>query len=246
MSPEVRRTDPPYAQITSAIRADITSGKLAEGDTIPSARQIAASWGVALATATRVLRSLREEGLVRAVPGIGTIVSAANGGFGGRDRFAATRESGFVYASNERAEVLSAALVEAPRAVAEALGMEPGVRVVRRERIVRRGSEVVSSSVSWLPGDLAERAPRLLDTERIREGTFAYVQNAIGVIIDHGREHSAAAAATEEQAASLGVELGSPVLVARVWFYGSDDEVIEYGESTRAPGLWSTYEFRMK
>jgi AcrR family transcriptional regulator len=41
---------------------------------VPSTRAIVDEWGVAMATATRVLTELRHEGLVRAVPGVGTVV----------------------------------------------------------------------------------------------------------------------------------------------------------------------------
>ena len=43
---------------------------------MPSAREITRRWGVAIATATRVLAALRDDGLVRAVPGVGTVVVA--------------------------------------------------------------------------------------------------------------------------------------------------------------------------
>jgi AcrR family transcriptional regulator len=65
---------PPYARIVAELRARIAGGELAAGDRIPSAREIARTRGVALATATRVLAALRQEGLVRAVTGIGTVV----------------------------------------------------------------------------------------------------------------------------------------------------------------------------
>jgi len=65
-----------YARIADAIRARISSGQLAPGDAIPSARAITREWGVALATATRALSELRDEGLVYARPGVGTVVSA--------------------------------------------------------------------------------------------------------------------------------------------------------------------------
>src|ERR1700730_4063905 len=70
------RTDPPSVRIASEIRHRIASGQLRAGDRVPSARQITQEWGVAIATATRVLATLRQEGLVRAVPGVGTIVDA--------------------------------------------------------------------------------------------------------------------------------------------------------------------------
>src|ERR1700736_3164680 len=68
------RTDPPSVRIVSEIRRRIASGQLRSGDRVPSTRQITPEWGVAIATATKVLATLRQEGLVRAVPGVGTIV----------------------------------------------------------------------------------------------------------------------------------------------------------------------------
>ena len=64
----------PSQEIAAAIREQITSGELAPGDRVPSARQIVRDWGVAVATATRAIATLQAEGLVRAVPGVGTIV----------------------------------------------------------------------------------------------------------------------------------------------------------------------------
>src|SRR5262245_30054739 len=69
-------TDRRYAGIADAIRTRIISGQLAPGDAIPSARAITREWGVAVATATRALAELRDEGLVNARPGVGTVVAA--------------------------------------------------------------------------------------------------------------------------------------------------------------------------
>ncbi|WP_235502534.1 MULTISPECIES: TetR/AcrR family transcriptional regulator C-terminal domain-containing protein [unclassified Kitasatospora] len=43
---------------------------------MPSTREITRQWGVAMATATKVLTELRLAGLVHAVPGVGTVVAA--------------------------------------------------------------------------------------------------------------------------------------------------------------------------
>ncbi|RXS70968.1 GntR family transcriptional regulator [Streptomyces sp. TM32] len=66
---------PPYRRITDEIRRRIDTGELAPGDRVPSTRRITQEWGVAMATATKVLTTLRQEGLVRAVPGVGTVVA---------------------------------------------------------------------------------------------------------------------------------------------------------------------------
>ncbi|MFF3767627.1 TetR/AcrR family transcriptional regulator C-terminal domain-containing protein [Streptomyces sp. NPDC001922] len=66
---------PPYRRIVDDIRRRILDGDLAPGDRVPSTRRIAADWGVALATATKALTTLRLEGLVEARPRAGTVVA---------------------------------------------------------------------------------------------------------------------------------------------------------------------------
>jgi DNA-binding transcriptional regulator YhcF (GntR family) len=68
---------PPYQQIVDDIRRRISSGELPPGSRVPSTRQIVSEWGVAMATATKVLTTLRHAGLVQSRPGFGTVVGAA-------------------------------------------------------------------------------------------------------------------------------------------------------------------------
>ncbi|MFJ8646116.1 TetR/AcrR family transcriptional regulator C-terminal domain-containing protein [Streptomyces sp. NPDC093546] len=69
---------PPYQRIAADIRRRIASGELGPGDRVPSTRRIAQEWGVALATATKALTTLRLEGHVEARPRVGTVVAAAS------------------------------------------------------------------------------------------------------------------------------------------------------------------------
>ncbi len=71
--------DPPYARIVTALRDRIETGALAPGDRVPSTREITREWGVAMATATKALTALRQAGLVRSVPGVGTVVDTKSG-----------------------------------------------------------------------------------------------------------------------------------------------------------------------
>ncbi|MEU3273052.1 GntR family transcriptional regulator [Saccharomonospora sp. NPDC006951] len=67
---------PPYLRIAAEIRTRIHSGDLLPGERLPSIRKIAQRWGVATATATKVVAVLHEEGLVETKVGSGTVVSA--------------------------------------------------------------------------------------------------------------------------------------------------------------------------
>ncbi|MFC8078231.1 TetR/AcrR family transcriptional regulator C-terminal domain-containing protein [Streptomyces sp. NPDC057307] len=61
--------------MAAELRRRIASGDLLPGDRVPSTRRITEEWGVAMATASKALAALNQEGLVRAVPGVGTVVA---------------------------------------------------------------------------------------------------------------------------------------------------------------------------
>lgn len=69
---------PRSVQIADEIRAKILSGVLAIGARVPSTREITRQTGVAMATATKALAILKDEGLVSSVPGVGTVVAGSS------------------------------------------------------------------------------------------------------------------------------------------------------------------------
>ncbi|MDR8415060.1 GntR family transcriptional regulator [Nonomuraea sp. 3-1Str] len=243
MAPTLNRPDPPYLQIVSHFRQKIMSGELREGDRLPTGRQISEDFSVAIATATKVITTLRSEGLVDTAPGRGTIVKPAS--HSPTDRAIATRRTGRIYPPDEHAKIKTAALVDANERIADALGLQPGAPVVRRQRVTYRGDQPVSASTSWFDGQLAEVAPRLLETERILQGTFGYLAEVTGRTIKTVRDQNAADAASEQDIQDLGVPLGSPVLRGRNWVYDGDGNIIEYGEYVSAAQRWQSYEFEI-
>ncbi|WP_405166924.1 TetR/AcrR family transcriptional regulator C-terminal domain-containing protein [Nocardia sp. NBC_01499] len=100
---------PPYLRIAGEIQERISSGELRAGDRVPSARQITKEWGVAIATATKVLAALRQEGVVRVVPGVGTVVDTPQA--------APPREH------NRDTELTAALVVRTGMAIADAEGL---------------------------------------------------------------------------------------------------------------------------
>jgi DNA-binding transcriptional regulator YhcF (GntR family) len=63
-------------RIAADLRARITAGEFGPGDRVPSTRELTRQWGVAMATATRALSLLQDEGVLRSVRGVGTVVAA--------------------------------------------------------------------------------------------------------------------------------------------------------------------------
>lgn len=248
MSPQVERPLPPYLQITQHYRDLIQSGELRDGDRLPSARQLVEQWGVAHATAAKVLATLRAEGLVKTTSGGagGTVVSVQDVGQSPRDRVLAVRRWGRIYPPGEHARIVSAELVGAPEHVAAALGVEHGSAVIRRRRVTFREETPVSASTSWYAGELAEVAPGLLIIERLKQGTPGYIEQQTGRVARLGRDQFTAALADAAVSADLGVPEGSPVLVGRNWFRDADGEVLEYGEYVSTPERWQTYEYELE
>ncbi len=76
----VTKIDPPYLRIVAEIRRRIADGELVPGDRVPSTRQLAREWNVALATATKALTALGQQGIVHAQPRVGTVVAPVCGG----------------------------------------------------------------------------------------------------------------------------------------------------------------------
>jgi GntR family transcriptional regulator len=207
---------------------------------------MADQWQISLATATKVLAALRSEGLVKARPGIGTIVNpAATEKTTPRDRAMSTRRTGRIYPPGERAKITAAEVAPAPARIADALGMPANTQVIRRHRVTYRDDDPVSASTSWFAGPLAETAPRLLATDRLPQGTWRYIEEVTGRTVVAGRDQISAADADEQEATDLGVPIGSPVLRGRNWYLDADGGVVEYGESVATAGRWSTYEYEI-
>ncbi|MGW6255693.1 GntR family transcriptional regulator [Streptomyces sp. NPDC055085] len=74
MSPSPDDSEPASRQVASAIRGEIHSGELAPRAKIPSVRNLAERFGVAVMTAQSAVEILRSEGLIYTSPGRGSFV----------------------------------------------------------------------------------------------------------------------------------------------------------------------------
>jgi len=242
MAPRAERPAPPYQQIAAHYRQAIRDGDLSAGDKLPSSTELAAEWGVANTTVAKGLRLLASEGYVD-VSNQGVIVTyGQTNTYTPRDRLNAMRRTGRIYPPSDRAEIVSAELVPAPAHVADAMGIDAGQQVIRRERLTYHADRVVQHSISWMPGDLAETVPALLSTERIAGGTMGAVREATGreVKRDAYRHSARLATPAERTALQLPEDAEHALLAGDNTWYDATGAVLEYGESIIPPGLWVT------
>lgn len=245
MAPRVDRSQPAYIQIVETMKQQIIDGDLADGAPVPSVRELAESWGISRSTAEKALSALRAEGLVHSIPGRGTFVSTQALGHSPGDRHFRASRTGKIYPPDQHARILAAELIVAPDHVAEALGLDPGSLVIRRLRATYRGDTPVSTSTSWHPGTLAERAPKLLELERMKGGTAGYIEQTTGRVATHGRDQVAGQEASVEVAKLLGIAPGAATLAGRNWLYDDAGDALEFGEYHHPAGRWSSYDYTL-
>ncbi|MGW1838586.1 GntR family transcriptional regulator [Streptomyces sp. NPDC002067] len=169
------RPDPPYLRIAATLRRRIESGELAPGDRVPATRRLAQEHGVALATATKALAVLRQEGLIHAEGRTGTVVAprdaprrpapapprdAGPAGDLGRDRLV-------------RAAIELADAEGLPALSMRALAARVGVSAMSPYRHVRGKDELVALMTDTVLGELdPPRTPAPWRT-RLEEGARA-------------------------------------------------------------------------
>lgn len=68
-----------FEQVAASIRSDIVTGRIAAGDRLPAAREVAEALDINLHTVLRAYQQLRDEGLVDLRRGRGAVISASAG-----------------------------------------------------------------------------------------------------------------------------------------------------------------------
>ena len=217
--------DAPYVQIIEHYRRQIAAGNLTDGDMLPSGREIAAEFGVSIATAAKVSTGLQALGLVSSRPGSGTLVTAprppADRAQGGP--ILITLAARGLARPGTESRVLEAFIAQAPPAVAAQLGTGPLDQVIRRRQASLKDGVTAALLTSWHPASLAGTCPALLDT--------AYPDGEIpGHRLAWGEDWLSARPPTSAEAREFGIKRGSPVLVAHSRRFDTGDQVIEYAE----------------
>uniref|UniRef100_A0AAU3GUC8 GntR family transcriptional regulator n=1 Tax=Streptomyces sp. NBC_01401 TaxID=2903854 RepID=A0AAU3GUC8_9ACTN len=200
-----------YEEIAESLRARIAAGEFDPGETIPSGRDLAEQWDVSRATAIKAVDVLRNDGVVVAKQGTGFVVTETPVA-----RPAGARRAGSarILGGMPFLRVGTPDWAEPPARVAVALGLAPGVRALRRVRVLQLPDGTPNSCVeAWFPPEIGEAAPRLAETAPIAEGTTRYVRRQTGRFPVEGVDVTTVRDATDVEADRLGVPVSAPVAV---------------------------------
>src|SRR5713101_4816972 len=140
-------------QVVRQLRAQIASGELAEGERVPSQREMMQHWHISMQTASKVIGALKTEGL--AIPSVG------------RDTIVAPGAAARIAAASHGTPHTPASLPPAPGSSVPA-----GRRALRRQetRSADNG-QVTSHTTTWYPPAITGATPRLADNQPLPAGT---------------------------------------------------------------------------
>lgn len=215
-------------QLSTLLEAEPT------GTRLPSEAEIARAVGVSRGTAVQALRELEHQELVVRVQGRGTFKASPKPGSFTRDlqsgRLPSFTEDLRRAGHETRELVRRCDQVAATATVAEALGVAEGAPVWALERTILADERPVVHLSSWLPVAVYDQ----LDGDEIASASlYQYLASRYG---EAGRpswadEEYTAGTADRDLAATLGVPLGSAVLVVRRTAFVADGQAAEFVES---------------
>ncbi|MGX2995036.1 GntR family transcriptional regulator [Streptomyces sp. JNUCC 64] len=207
---------PPFRQVADGLRAAITSGEYRSGDRLPSARELAGTYGITHVTASQAVAALKAEGLVESHVGRGVFVRApAVRRRIDRGRGVLRDERGYYFDAQAQDWVALGPPAlhwgTAPGDVEALLGVEADAPVFLRDRSMGPpGSEVpLQLATSYLPEPVA-RGTRLEERDTGPTGIYGLMEEAGHVL--HWTEVCNARMPTPRERELLRLGDGVPVL----------------------------------
>lgn len=201
---------PLYQRLRDQLAQQIAHNRWRAGEAIPTEALLASEYGLSVGTVRKAIDMLVGERILERQQGRGTFIR--------RPQFHASlfRFFRFQSLSGERqipeSHILSIDALNAPRDVAQALGLAEHAWVIRLQRLrLLDGKPVVAEDI-WLP---RERFKALLSVDLAEHGPLLYpiYEELCGQIVASADETLTAEAADEHHAALLGIAAQSPVVV---------------------------------
>lgn len=208
---------PLYRQIMEILREEISQGQ-ASPDEPMTEDKLLTRFQVSRAPIRQALNELASTGFVYRKQGRGTFPVT-----GARIERPANLKSGNLYqylverGLKPASQVSGIERITAPPAVARRLGVEADEAVLHFTRMLALDGEPFAAN------DIYIRSPHdfLPSEDELNEGgsAFALIERDYGIALDRAEHEAWATAASAEQAAMLGLEAGSPLLVIDTLFY---------------------------
>lgn len=217
---------PKYYRLKESIRSMIEEQKLAEGDSIPSERELCETHGVSRMTARQAVNELVNEGILYREQGRGTFVA------GEKIQHENARLTSFTQDMQERGMttssiVLGVEIEDTPPTVARALGVKPGEQAICIRRVRNAEGKPMALETSYL---LYEIGKGILDIDLSQSSIYEELSKR-GLRITSAKQKYEATLLNEEEAGHLGIPVGSAALLVERVTLDDDEKPFEYVKS---------------
>jgi len=210
-TPLVRGRVPLHRQLRDALRADIASGRLAVGDTLPTEQVLAATFGVSRITIRHALSELERDGLVRRRRPTGNIVASNRPQPASAWSFESLQDI-VAFGEQTQVQILSFASHRAPADVAQVFGVRRGATLpcVHGLRFLR--STPLSEFRFWIAPNVACE----LTQQDLQQPTlFSVIENRLGITLVRAEQTVWCEVAGRDVARKLRMRASAPVLAIR-------------------------------
>jgi GntR family transcriptional regulator len=222
MGPTSRDSGKPrYLQIADDLVQQIHQQILTPGEQVPSESELIKKYGASQGTVRKAVAELRSTGLVETRHGKGSYVKRRPPvSRKSSDRFrrshrlagkaaylAETEQAG----STPSVSVLYVGPLEAPADIADRLSVPAGARVLARRRLYFSDGTPTEEATSYLPWDIAEAIPELLEENPGGGGIYARLEEH-GHTLKELIETVRVRLATKQEVAALRLSPGSPII----------------------------------
>jgi GntR family transcriptional regulator len=215
---------PLYYQLESILREKINSGKLVEGERLPTETELSQEYGVSRITVRQALASLAEEGLIERRQGLGTFV-AQKKSFQGSIRLTGFIEDLMAMGIETTVKVLEVDVIPATAGEAAQLEIEPGSPVLRVKRVRYYENTPYSYVVIYLP----ERIGKNLAREDFAKGSLLkLLENKCRIRLGEAFQVINASLADGYVAGLLATNVGAPLLSIERTVYSKDGQPVQY------------------
>lgn len=198
---------PIYYQLESFIKNQIEAGFILPGETIPSEREYAESYGISRMTVRQAINSLVNDGLLYRKKGSGTFVSEKKieQPLQGLTSFTEDmKKRGMTPTS----KLIHFEVIPANRFIANELKISEYAPVYEIKRIRLADGEPMALETNYLSANLVKG----LTEEEVNASIYSYVEEKLGLQITHAEQLIESVRASEEHEKLLNIEKDHPML----------------------------------
>jgi GntR family transcriptional regulator len=199
---------PIYYQLEEGIKEAIQQQELIPGEMIPSEREYAEKYGISRMTVRQALSNLVNDGYLYRQRGKGTFVAhqKIEQPLQGLTSFSEDMRSRGLEPSTR---VISFTEVEASHDLAAKLEVEAGALLFELKRVRLADQLPMAYEMLYISKELAQGLTKEIAVNSI----YDYIENKLGLKIQHGRQVLEASIARKTEAEMLEVAEGAPVLL---------------------------------